>query len=74
MCDKCNSTGWIKVYDSVPYGSTNVQMESSEMCDCLEKNECPVCGETLAESAYQTMFGGKVLVITCANCGYRTEF
>lgn len=72
MCDKCNGTGWIKVYDSVHYGSTNVRMESSEMCDCLENDECPSCGAELERSEGR-MWYGKMNVLSC-ECGYRTEY
>ena len=73
MCDKCNGTGWIKVYDWVPYGSTDVRMESSEMCDCLERNECPKCGAALTESKQHTIYGYDVDALTC-ECGFSTTF
>lgn len=72
MCEKCGGTGWIWVYDSVPYGSTNVSMPSSEMCDCLDRDECPSCGAELERSEGRTMYG-KVNVLSC-ECGYRTEY
>lgn len=34
------------VVDWVPYGSTNVPMETGVECpDCLEKGICPKCGQ-----------------------------
>ena len=72
MCDKCNGTGWLKVYDSVPYGSTNVSMESAEMCDCLDRGECPKCGAVLEESKQHTIYG-YVDALTC-ECGFSTTF
>ena len=44
MCERCDDTYIITTTDWVPYGSTNVPMDSSEVCDCLEVNGCPKCG------------------------------
>ena len=73
MCNKCDGSGWITYYDSVPYGSTNVSMPTVEMCDCLESNECPKCGEPLVESSCKSLYGHTMTTLTC-ECGFRTEY
>lgn len=46
FCQKCDGTGWVTVYDSVPYGIGNVQMPSDNACECWTSDEphCPKCG------------------------------
>ena len=75
MCSKCNGTGWLKVSDWVPWGSTTALMESSEMCDCLDRNECPKCGAELTESKQHTIYG-YVDSLSCESyeCGFSTTF
>lgn len=47
-CPKCNGTGEHTCTDWVPYGSTNVPMDSSEYCSCIGDDRvpasCPMCG------------------------------
>ena len=69
-CKYCHGTGI--VYDWVPYGSTNVRMETE--CDCVFDDwiECPICegtGEctiTLAENEGEQ----DTTCLTCQGDGY----
>lgn len=36
-CHKCAGEGYYQDFDLVPYGSTEVQMPFSEICDCTER-------------------------------------
>ena len=48
MCERCDSTGFVKDYDWVPYGDTDVRMPVENTCpDCLDRDLCPKCGEPL---------------------------
>ena len=68
-CSYCHGTG--TVYDSVPYGSTNVSMPSE--CECMYDDEygheCPICQgwgecwETVNDKTYQ------VECLTCNGTG-----
>lgn len=47
-CGRCQATGTVVVTDWVPYGMTNVAMDTGVECpDCLEKGLCPKCGSRL---------------------------
>jgi hypothetical protein len=64
-CDRCGGTGWITVYDWVPYGDTNVRMETAEDCpECLGRGICPRCGE---EMDYEVVDQSA----ECDRCGYK---
>ncbi len=45
-CKKCGGWGMHTAYDSVPYGSTYVNMPTSEACDAYEDEKtCHRCGK-----------------------------
>jgi hypothetical protein len=46
-CKLCCGTGYMEVFDSVPYGSTSVSMSSDEVCECLGGDKCPRCNTEL---------------------------
>jgi len=63
FCRACGATGWQTCRDSVPYGSTNVTMESSELCEhCIGLNCCPRCEQLGTYDETSNIF-------TC-KCGY----
>lgn len=67
FCRKCEATGWRRNVDSVPYGSTNVSMESVEMCEsCIGSSKCPRCGELGTYDESDDTF-------VCNSCGYDSE-
>jgi len=66
MCEKCEGTGIVTVYDRVPYGSTTVDMPSSDVCDCCEFG-CPYCGEDAIWDEDAGSF------VTCHSCGWNIE-
>lgn len=66
FCRACEATGWQIYTDSVPYGSTNVSMNSSDLCEsCIGHDKCPRCGHfgTLDEDGW----------FLCHECGYDSE-
>jgi hypothetical protein len=74
MCERCNGTGYITVYDWVPYGSGDVQMPSGEACpSCLERDTCPRCGEFSIIYAEAPKRAGKFVyddTAVCLACGW----
>lgn len=73
FCRACEATGWEISTDSVPYGSTNVSMNSSDLCEsCIGHGKCPRCGQD------ETLFAEEKELtddfrFVCASCGYDSE-
>ena len=60
MCNKCDE-GLVTYTDWVPYGSTNVPMETTEFCDCVF-DSCPKCGNITVETV-----AGDDYTVACDN-------
>jgi hypothetical protein len=64
-CEKCDGTGFTRVYDWVPYAGGGTQMPSDEPCPlCLGAGRCPRCGEVMDEGAVENLEA-------CDKCGHK---
>jgi hypothetical protein len=66
-CSKCGGSFYTTTTDYVPYGSTNVPMDSSEVCECVFDG-CPSCGGKVEEWRRRGIF-----TIGCRDCGWKLE-
>lgn len=65
-CHKCNGSGNLISYQSVPYGMGDTNMEVDDFCEtCLGEGKCPRCGKTVfKEDDYYSDN------MTCPECGW----
>jgi hypothetical protein len=70
FCYACEGYGYWhqRDFDMVPYGSTNVRMETMEVIvcpDCAEQGKCPQCGGELVDEDDTSV---------CLACGHEIDW